>query len=814
MKRPLAFFSVAFACGILISEATKNYIAIILITLTVFLAVYAVVKIGTSYCKYRCYEFYCSKIAIAVIFSGIVLGIFRYIIFYVSSESNVQNYCSKEMTVTGVVDELPRIKGEVIVYYLSDIRIMNDKGRRINGRIMIYQKNAMIDSNRVNSCLQYGDHVRIKLLLIEPGASRNPGTFNFKNYLAQKQVFACAYIDDNDVCIIGKNKGNILIKMGFFLRDRIVGTIKQSVKGQQGLLLNAMLIGYTSELGKEVEEAFRIAGLSHIMAVSGANIAFLVLPVLYVFKKFRIAKRKASIIAILAVSIFVLITGFEPSVERAAIMALVILSGNILFRETEIYTSIAFSALIMMIVNPMVLYNIGFQLSFAATLSLVMFYTPIRSIKILEALPKVISETLASTIAAQIGVLPISILCFNFISLVSLLTNIFVVPLTGIVTILGLAGALAGQIWLLPARLIGYINYILLSFILQIVKMSSSFEWSSVSVPSTTFFWAVLYYISVWYFIYYCYNKKISVPYTKVAASLFIFSFILQAAIMLPRKLEIVFLDVGEGDSCYIKTPSGKSILIDGGPLEGEKILFPFLLDSGVNRLDAAIITHAHADHVNGFYYILNMFKTDMILLPDYPEAKQDFEKILQICDIKNIPVFYCRAGDNIVFDNNISMQVMWPDEEDYSFLKGSMNKNTYLNNTSLVLKLSYKQFDAIFSADAELYAEKKMIENKKDLHAEILKAGHHGSKTSSCEEYIKSVSPVVGIVSVGKNNFGHPYKNTLDLLKDQCRYLLRTDESGAIQLKSDGHRIWIRSVINNPYKEKRNEYEFAGVKK
>lgn len=814
MKRPLAIFSVAFSCGILMNEATKNYIISVLVCFILFLTTYAVLKIKSTYFKLCFYEANRNNIVAAVIVSGFLLGTLRYTISNVYAEYNIKKFCSEEITVTGIVDELPKIKEEVITYYLSNIIVQDDSKKKIKGRIMIYQKRVIKNCSDEILCLQYGDNVLIKLVLIEPRKSRNPGTFNYKAYLAQKQVFAFAYIDDNDVCIVGKNAGNILIKMGFFIRDRIVRTIKQTVKGQQGLLLNGMLIGYTSELGRDVEQAFRIAGLSHIMAVSGANIAFLILPVLYISKKIRMPKRKASLYAIIIVFIFVLITGFEPSVVRAAIMAFSVLSGNILFRETEIYTSIAFSALIMMIQNPMVLYNIGFQLSFAATLSLVMFYTPIRNTKILEILPKLISETLASTIAAQIGVLPISILCFNFISVVSLVTNILVVPATGIVTILGLAGALAGQIWTFAARMIGYINYVFLSYILYIVKISSSFEWSGISVSSVSVFSAILYYIFVWYFIFYCYNKKIKVSCGKIAMCLFAVSFMLQVALILPGKLEIIFLDVGQGDSCYLRTPSGKSVLIDGGGAEGEKILLPFLLDSGVERLDAVIITHAHADHVNGLYYILNVYKTDMIILPDYPEVKEDFKKIISICKTRNIPVFYCNSGVSIFIDKNTAMQVLWPDKCDFEMLKGSMGKNSYLNNTSLVLKLTYKEFKTIFSADAEIYAEKNIIENNAELEADVLKVGHHGSNTSSNEEYLEKINPVIAVISVGTNNFGHPDKNTLQALEEKCIYTFRTDECGAICLKTDGKKIWVRPVIRNPYNRKRKVYEFTGVKK
>jgi len=170
-----------------------------------------------------------------------------------------------------------------------------------------------------------------------------------------------------------------------------------------------MLIGYREGLSEEVEEAFSNSGLTHLMAVSGANVAFIMLPLVFIFKKLRFRQNIYNIIIIGILLLFTFITGFEPSVLRAVIMAIVILVGQILKRETDIFTSIAFAAILLLLLNPGNLFNIGFQLSFAATISLVLFYTNLKNMLNFGFLPEFITDVLASTLAAQIGVLPITV---------------------------------------------------------------------------------------------------------------------------------------------------------------------------------------------------------------------------------------------------------------------------------------------------------------------------------------------------------------------------------------------------------------------
>jgi competence protein ComEC len=207
-----------------------------------------------------------------------------------------------------------------------------------------------------------------------------------------------------------------------------------------------MLIGYTDDLNDTVKSKFSDSGLIHIMSVSGANVAFIVFPLMFIFKRAKINKKISTSIIMATLIIFLFITGFQPSVVRAIIMAIVILLGNLILKESDVLTTISIAAIIMLIANPYTLFDIGFQLSFAATISIVVFYSTIKKFISTKFIPNTIVDVIATTIAAQIGVIPIIAYYFNKISVLSLLSNIFVVPITGFVTIAGIVMVILGSL--------------------------------------------------------------------------------------------------------------------------------------------------------------------------------------------------------------------------------------------------------------------------------------------------------------------------------------------------------------------------------
>lgn len=782
MKRPLLVFCIFLIAGIVLSSVSNSYLIIVLsIILISFAGIYFSLK----------------NSRLIFIFIGITLffsiGAFQYKLTNDSSLSKLAGYSEQQLNIKGYIISEPNV-GEAKTSYTLQVEQItsNEETKAVSAKVLLTTLNT-------DSIYDYGEEVVVTATLAIPKGRRNPGGFDYRSYLAQQGVSGTIFAKPESIISTSINKGNILVKTGLMLRGKIVNVIKKSMPPEQAGLLNGMLIGYREGLSEEVQKAFSNSGLTHIMAVSGANVAFLVIPMIFLLRKvLKLRQKTSNIIVIGILVVFVYITGVQPSVLRAVLMAIVILIGQILRREADVYTTISFSAMLLLLSSPSMLYNIGFQLSYVATLSLVLFYKNIKEAIKLKYLPELISDVLAATLAAQVGVLPITVLYFNNVSIISVVTNVLVIPVVELITILGSIMAVVGQLNIFLSQILGYFNSPLLTFVLFVTKTASNVPFAVLRVTTPSLLLVFIYYGCLLFFMWYKPMKKVIVKPAYYLATVIVLIVILGLTFFTPKKLEVVFIDVGEGDSIFIRTYSGKAILIDGGGYNellnpgtniGDSVVIPFLLDYGVSHLDLVIATHGHDDHIQGLEAVLNSFPVKGLIIPDIADIAS-YDKITNISLSKHIKTNVCQEGDIIRLDDQTYFNVVFPN-------KGWSSEDT-LNNCSLVLKLHYKSNSILFTGDMQKEVEQILLSEGLNLHADVLKVAHHGSPYSTTSEFLKAVNPKVAIISVGKNTFGHPAPSTLERLSQSNVKVYRTDKSGAVILTSDGQRMIIDETVRN----------------
>lgn len=783
-KRPVVSFCIMMIIGILVSLLTNSVAAAgssAVLILFCFL-VSGLLRRGSFFVPVGMLMFF-------------LLGALEFIAVDRLQNGRFEVFEGQEVAVRGYVASEPEFKGERVTYVIHvDTVRKGYYGTPVNtgGKILL-----STIKGKDGTFFDYGREIEFEGVLSLPKGVRNPGGFDYRRYLLQKGVGASLFAYPYDIKPgIGK-RGNFLTQTGLNIRKRIIYVIENSLPPQQAGLMNGMLIGYREGLSDEVQEAFSNAGLTHIMAVSGANVAFLVLPLAFLLKLFRLRKALANLLIMALLVLFVFVTGFEPSVLRAVIMAIILLLSGIIYREPDTYAAIALSCLLLLMVNPCMLFNVGFQLSYAATLSIVMLYKNIKKLISWRFMPGWISDVLAATVAAQLGVLPITLVSFNKVSVIAILPNLLAVPMLEVITILGTLMALLGQFSLVISQVIGYLCCVLLSIVLLITKLASDVPFAVLKTVTPPIIAAVAYYITVWFLLWYKPLKSITLKLGHAVIALSLILIFVLVSVLQPQRLEVVFLDVGEGDSAFIRTAAGKTILLDGGgstnpgkaSIIGESVVIPFLLDSGVVRLDAVIASHPHADHIQGLIDVLKQMKVNRLIIPSIQD-ENGFAPLLNAADSKDIPVARCGRGSVIRLDSETRFDVLSPEN-------GLSVDNDSFNNTSLVLKLVYGSAGILFTGDAESVVEQELVGQGADLSAEVIKIAHHGSRTSTTAELLGKVKPQAAVISVGRNNFGHPSQSTLDLLERSGIRCFRTDECGAVVLTSDGKTIKIKRTVS-----------------
>lgn len=587
----------------------------------------------------------------------------------------------------------------------------------------------------------------------------------------------------------------------YIIQNAINEKFEELFPQNQAGILNGMLIGETNSISKDVIEDFKESGITHLLAVSGSNVAMVIVISKLLFSRL-FGKKYSQFFVIIFIILFVLISGASPSVLRAGLMAILDIVAGILVKKSNSFNNLFFSAFIIFLLNPFSLINVGFILSFAGTIGILTLSEPIQ--KVLQKFIKseMILENASVTLSAQIFLLPIIAYFFNTVSIVSIFTNLFVLPIASILTVAGLITFIISLICFPIANIISVPIKYLINYIMFIANICSNIAIFNITVITPKLYKIIFYYMIVWVLT----NKRADMYINEISSknkivnkrnliiSIVILSCLINVFYKTPKNyIEVSCIDVGQGDSFYIQTQNNKSILIDGGGSEtsdynvGENILLPYLLDRSCYKIDIIFVSHAHADHIDGVLTVIEKLKVGKVIIG--PQNKDD-EKILELykmCRDKKVEIMSVSTGNVINFDN-IKFEIIYP-------YKNAQEDN--VNNLSLILKMKYANKSILFTGDIEGDSEEKI---KGDIKADILKVAHHGSKTSTTENFLKRVSPQIAIISVAeKNIYGHPSAKVLERLSRYTNKIYMTKDSGEIRIRIyKNSKIFINECIKS----------------
>ena len=660
------------------------------------------------------------------------------------------------------------IKGPSEGEYNYKYTVKARTGKYKNKKFIVYinKKNKKL--------LEYGDLIEIKGEYSAPEVARNYKGFDYSQYLKTLNIYGTIKVEESK--IINKNQlSPILISINN-IKEKMIDNANRNMPKRTANLLLGILIGERDNIQEDIIESFRTANLSHILAVSGAHTSYIILGITYLISKSKTPKRIGYIITIINLLIFIIITGASYSVVRACIMAIVVIGAKICYRKENFFTSICISLIIILIQNPFAINDIGLKLSFMGTAGIVIFNKSITNFFIKLKIKQKIAEALSVTFSAQLMIMPITILNFNTISLTFFISNILASPLLGIIIIFGFISIFISSILNPISKVLFLILHIFLELLILVSKVTEKIPGSSILVKTPNILFAIVYYILILFFNYFFvikqnptrrFHKKIIKIITikniknafKVIAVVFLIMLLLTRIVrIINPTLKIYFIDVGQGDSTLIVTPKNKKILIDGG--EGKtNVLFQYLLDRRINKIDYIIISHFDSDHCNGLIEIIAKMRVENIVMSKQSKESEEYKKILEIIKQKNIKVSSVKAEDKIIIEKNLYTKILNPAEK-FEFQD--------LNNNAIVAKLVYKDFSMLFTGDIEKAEENLAKKYKNELKSTILKVAHHGSKTSTSEEFLKYVEPQIALIGVGENNkFGHPNQITIEKLKN-----------------------------------------------
>lgn len=681
-----------------------------------------------------------------------------------------------------------------------------------------------------------GSRVRISGSFLLYTEATNIGQFDARNYYAARKIYGqvkkAAIVYTEPPNIIGRGKECL-----WQLRRHLAETFLEVYGEENGALLAAMLLGERTFLSEETQSLYKAAGALHVIAVSGLHISLLGLGLYRLLRRIFAAQAPAAVISVLCMAAYVFLVGNPPSAVRAFIMFAMGLLAGYWKRTLDTPTALSLSAAIILIRNPFYIGQSSFLLSFLAILAISVFQPALKECLALinpyhfplfrllgsrqtwrlrhldpqkvpgvcHELLKKVGNGLLSSFSVWIVTLPVQLFFFSEVSLFGIFFNLLIIPLMGVILLLGIAGLFLKEISHLFAFLTGSAFTDLEITVISICRYAEGIFFAIIKAggsladrlsfamwtPGKPVYGKML--LAFCLLLLFCLLGNLSENGRTFPEKFWKYRLgILLGVILLlagypAHNLQITFLDVGQGDGICMELPDGRVYLMDGGSSDVSKVgnyrLVPFLKAKGIRKIDAVFLSHGDADHINGIAELLEekQISIDCVCLPAGAE-QEEFAEIKDLARARNISVRTIQAGD------------FWENNGTKFWCLNPADVTESGNAASVVLYMEYQDFSMLLTGDLEGEGEKSvaaLLRSNAITGISVLKVAHHGSKNSTKEEFLRQCSPAVAVISCGeRNTYGHPHKETLERLNDMGTAVYRTDCSGAVQITVAGNRM------------------------
>ncbi|MCD8036903.1 MAG: DNA internalization-related competence protein ComEC/Rec2 [Clostridiales bacterium] len=730
MRRPFIWFLISLAVGIAAAEYTDGiYTAAVVVAITAAAVFFAA--------KNRIFEpLFMPLIA--------VIGIMLCNAALTPADMTAEQMVGGDITIRGTVREWhTNDNGKTAITldteYISDGEVYSGEGLRVY---------LTVDNAEVSA----GDIIEAEGRLYAFDAPTNPYQTDYRKYMLSRGFDYSAWSSDADV--VGQN-GGFIYKVEA-LREHINSFYDENMLEREAAVAKALTTGYRYDIDDEINDMFRYMGVSHVLAISGLHISAVSGMLFYVLTRIlKLKKQRAVPIVSVFLVFYLAFTGFSPSAVRAVIMAVTAFTALMLRKNSDSFNTIAFSAFIMLCINPIYLWNVSFRLSYIGITAVVF------ALEITKDIKAKLTKTVIFSTIVWAAVTPMTMYYFGGVSLIEVVSNIIAVPY------LSFAAGAAIPAGLLSFTGLGTIAAKIMYLILHLYNIAADMVSSSVFYVETAK--PSVYAVTAIYIFMLCavILRRNRTALRITSAGFAVFAVVL-AGINITAAPEIVFFDAGQGDASLIYVPGEITAVIDGGPSGGaESAVIPYLKAKGT-KADLLFITHTDSDHADGAIELIDAGYVRQIVLSD-AEHSDKLDEILSAADEQNISIFYASEGD-IFETENCRIECLYPDgvEADGE------------NSTSLVLMAEVEGNKILFTGDIEAEDEEKLSE--KNIKCDIIKIAHHGSKTSSTEEFLAVTGADTAVIEAAENNiYGFPHDEVLERLNYFGMNVYVTGEDGAV---------------------------------
>jgi len=751
-----------------------------------------------------------------------LLGIFSIQLYLLSQHPpwHISHFTGLErISLEGIIDRpSERSRGRTQLLIRSEKVVLSSRHIPVDGLLLIFLKEE-------DPSLRVGDRLRLRCRLYPPRGFHNPGGFSYERHLAFDRIYTIGFLSEERGWVkLGEGFKNPVTLQVENWRDRIRDFLNREAKPPSSGIFKALVLGEQGDIPEEIKEYFILTGTAHLLAISGdqfgivAILSFSLL--IWILKRsefllLSISVRKwAAGLTIPCIVLYAFIAGGGISVIRAAIMVITFLFSILLNRERNLLHTLALAAFLILIFSPPSLFDVSFQLSFLAVLSILYlvprFLQEFKQEEISLLLKtswkknvlKYMRLSFLVTGVAILGTAPFVALHFNRFAPIGFITNLFIIPWVGFLIVpLSLTASIFSFFFIPFATFLINLNGFITLILLRVLAFFASLPFASFFVSTPTVFEIVLFYSLLFLVAHFRKGKKTRYLFAGLCIIFACDLAYWNLKDSFQKDLKLTFIDVGHGDSIFIEFPKGKKMLIDGGGLYedrfdiGKNVIAPFLWKKKVRRIDTLVLTHPDPDHLKGLNFIASQFSIGQFWDNGYQTQSEPYLQLKKILSGKRIKIRSLNEETSPQIIDGVEVSVLNPPARNATQRKVEHLRD--LNNSSLVMKLRFRNVSVLLAGDVGKEAEEWMLRKAYPLRADILKIPHHGSSSSSSLPFLDRVKPTYAILSVGERNIARlPHPDVLKRYLQLGSRILKTDQHGAITVTTDGKNIEVKTFL------------------